>query len=230
MKLSIIIPALNEEKIIARTIEFLKKNSDSRLVEIIVVDGKSNDRTAEFSEKAGAKLVVCPVRSRAAQMNFGAKTALGDVLYFVHADTLPPEIFLDEIEKAVGTGLKMGCFRYRFDSKSWLLKFNAWWVRFPMFWCQGGDKTFFIEKTTFLELGGYDERFVIMEEYEFLRRIIKKFGRVKTLDKYALVSARKYEQNSWLRVNLVNLLVFNLWRFGMKPAAIKQLYSRLLHF
>lgn len=228
MKLSIIIPALNEEKLIVQTIEFLFKNSDSRLAEIIVVDGKSDDQTAEFSEKAGAKILMLPVRNRAAQMNFGAQKAVGNVLYFVHADTHPPISFMDDIEKSIREGVKMGCFRYRFDSKKWLLKFNAWWTRFPMSWCQGGDKTFFIEKTAFLELGGYDEKMVVMEEYEFFQRARKRLGSLKIVAKNALVSARKYERNSWLRVNLANLLMFNLWRLGVQPTSLKQLYVKIL--
>lgn len=228
MTLSIIIPTLNEAENIGRTLDFLNKNGDARLLEILVVDAESSDATAQIAREKGATVHIFPKKSRAAQMNFGAKMATGEVLYFVHADTLPPAIFLDEIEKAVLNGAEMGCFAYKFDSKSPFLAINAWFTQFSMEWCQGGDKTFFINKKVFDALGGYNERHVIMEEYEFLRRAKKAGFSLKIIPEFALVSARKYAKNSYLRVNLANFAVFNLWKMGVEPERLRQIYRKLL--
>jgi len=160
-------------------------------------------------------------------MNFGAQAAQGDTLYFVHADTLPPKSFATDIQASLEAGYVMGCYRYQFDSSSILLKINAFFNRFQWLWCQGGDKTFFIKKEIFEKMGGYDEHHVIMEEYDFLRRAMP-IHKLLIIPKNAIVSARKYERNGWLRIQLANILVFNLWRLGMAPARLKRIYKTLL--
>ncbi|MDX2070461.1 MAG: TIGR04283 family arsenosugar biosynthesis glycosyltransferase [Haliscomenobacter sp.] len=228
MNVSIIIPTLNEASNIARLLEYIRQNAGPELLEVILVDGGSTDDTAGIALANGAQVIDCPIRSRAAQMNLGARHAQGEVLYFIHADTLPPQNFLKAIRTALETGWCMGCFRYRFDSPSWLLKCNAWFTRFNFLWCQGGDKTFFIIATTFAELGGYDEKYVIMEEYDFIRRARKKYP-MPTLPYNATVSARKYEHNSWLRVQFANWLVFNLFTAGLEPVRLKKIYRQILN-
>ncbi len=121
----------------------------------------------------------------------------------------------------------MGCFKYRFDSPRLLLKVNAWFSRFNFIWCQGGDKTFFIRADTFRELGGYDELYVVMEEYDFIRRARQRY-RMQTLPYSATVSARKYIHNSWARVQLANIAVFTLFRYGVEPARLKRIYKQLV--
>jgi rSAM/selenodomain-associated transferase 2 len=227
MKLSVIIPTFNESANIARLLDFLTKHGQEAIEEIIVVDGGSQDGTPELALQAGAKVLHCSPPSRAAQLNLGAVAAKAEVLYFVHADTLPPPNFAQSIEKALAAGIKMGSFRYQFDKDHWLLRINAWFTRFDFLWCQGGDKTFFIQGEDFAALGGYDEAFVCMEEYDFIRRARKKYA-VPTISDTAIVSARKYERNSWLRVQVANLLVFNLFRWGMEPVKLRQIYKRVL--
>jgi rSAM/selenodomain-associated transferase 2 len=229
VQISIIIPTLNEATNIGRLVDFLRKNGDNRLLEILVIDAKSSDATVEIAEKSGAKIYDFAEKSRAAQMNFGAKMAVGDVLYFVHADTLPPENYLDAIQKSLEKGAKMGCFCTEFDQNRWFLRLQAWFTRFSMLWCQGGDKTFFIEKKLFFELGSFCERHVIMEEYDFLRRANRAGFRLEILPQKVMVSTRKYDKNHFLRVNFANFVVFNAWRFGVDPARLRGFYRRLLN-
>ena len=225
--ISIIIPTLNEAANIGRLVRYLRENGDTSVAEILVVDGFSSDETAQIAEEAGAKVILCEVSSRAAQMNLGAREAHSDVLYFVHADTIPPASFADDIQRELEAGQVMGCYRYQFDSPRWILKLNAYFVRFQWLCCQGGDKTFFIKREIFEEFSGYDERFVVMEEYDFLRKAGKKYP-LRILPKYVLVSARKYQENSWLRVQLANFGAFSMFRLGMEPAKIKQFYKSML--
>lgn len=227
LKISIIIPTVNEAENIAGLLTHLRKHSDPSIAEIIVVDAKSTDGTPQLAAAAGAKVLACETRSRAAQMNVGARKALGNVLYFVHADTIPPDSFAQDIAHELGNGSVMGCYRYQFDSPRKILRFNAYFVRFQWLWCQGGDKTFFIRREIFEEFKGYDERFVVMEEYDFLRRAMKKYG-LRVLSKYVRISARKYRHNSWLRVQLANVGAFTLFRWGVEPSKIKQFYQWML--
>jgi rSAM/selenodomain-associated transferase 2 len=229
MTFSIIIPTLNEAKNIAQLIPFLIKNADHRLVEIIVVDAQSADNTEGVARALGARVLVSDKRSRAAQMNRGAEAAKGDVLYFVHADCLPPATYLDDIEQVFTEGYALGCFCYRFDSQLFMLKINSYFTQFNPLWCRGGDETLFIKKTDFDQLNGYDESFSIMEEYDFIRRARAVFS-FKIIPKYAIVSARKYTTNSWLRVQVANLTAFNMFRFGFASEKIARTYRRMLDY
>lgn len=226
-RISIIIPVLNEAGRIGPLVEFLRQHGAGFLEEVLVVDGGSRDATVQQASTAGARVVLCPVSSRAAQMNLGARSARAPILYFIHADTLPPASYATDIQSALANGYDMGCYRYRFDSPRRLLKINAYFNRFSWLWCQGGDKTFFIRQEIFAALGGYDEYYTIMEEYDFLRRAMQKY-RLITLPKYALVSARKYELNSWLRVQLANTLVFHLFKWKVAPPHLKWVYKTMV--
>ena len=151
-------------------------------------------------------------------------------MYFVHADTLPPPTFAIDLVEALSHGWQMGNFQYSFDSQRPLLRLNAFFTRFRWFFTQGGDRTFFILRRTYFELGGYDPSCVLMEEYDFLRRARKAGYNFIVLPGRCLVSARKYEQNSWLRVQIANLIAYNLWARGrMEPHRLRALYYRILH-
>jgi rSAM/selenodomain-associated transferase 2 len=227
MSISVVIPVINESAKIGPLVAYLLGNGGDQVGEVLVVDAGSTDETVSLACNAGARVLHSTVKSRAAQMNIGARAAQFPILYFVHADTLPPRSFATDIQDALSVGIHMGCYRYVFDSSSFMLKINAFFTRFNWLWCQGGDKTFFIEHHIFEALGGYDERFCVMEEYDFLRRASKQY-RFQILPKNAIVSARKYQKNGWLRVQLANLIVFRKFRHGIEPAQIKATYQRLL--
>ena len=88
--ISVIIPVLNEEKQIATVLNHISRNKGTdQIIEILVVDGGSIDETKQIVQNQGVK-ILSSNRGRAVQMNRGAKIAKGDVLYFLHGDTLPP--------------------------------------------------------------------------------------------------------------------------------------------
>jgi rSAM/selenodomain-associated transferase 2 len=227
--ISIIIPTLNEADNIGKIIDYLQQNSDASLQEIIVVDAQSGDNTEGVARRHGATVVQSPKRGRAAQMNAGAARAKGDILYFVHADCFPPPTYISDIFDALQKGFPMGCYRYRFDSNAFLLKINAFFNRFEPLVCRGGDETLFIEKIIFTELNGFDERFCIMEEYDFIRRA-RAINKFKIIPKYAVVSARKYETNSWWRVQRANATVFSMFKKGVEPEEMAATYKRMLNY
>jgi rSAM/selenodomain-associated transferase 2 len=228
MHISVIIPVLNESELIGPLIDFLRSNSNDATLEIIVADGGSTDNTVQNAKEKGVIVLQSPM-GRAIQMNAGAGIATAPILYFVHADTLPPHDFVVQIQQALLQGFSMGCFRYQFDSPNFIMKINSWFTQFYFMFCQGGDKTFFIKKEVFVQMKGYDERYVIMEEFDFLRRAKKAGLRFLIMPSNAKVSSRKYQGRSWFKVQIANLVVFNAWQWHLaEPEKLKDLYKKLL--
>jgi rSAM/selenodomain-associated transferase 2 len=228
MEISIIIPTFNEAQSIGQLLSYLNNNTSGHSMEIIVTDGGSTDNTQQIAEKAGAKLVSSPVKGRAAQMHYAALQAKGDILYFIHADTFPPKSFATDITNAVDDGYHIGRYRTSFRSRSLLLKINQWFTRFDWLVCMGGDQTLFVEKNLYHQAGGFDSSKLIMEEYYFGLKA-RSFGRYKVLQGKASVSARKYDQHSWLSVQWANYKAFSMFRKGNSTEEIKTVYNRLLH-
>ena len=160
--ISIIIPTYNEEENIKNLLPRLTDSSGTMLHEIIVVDGGSTDQTVIRAKQLGATVIHSPKRGRAQQMNFGAQKATADLLYFVHADTLPPKTFVSDIHTAITDGFPIGCYRFEFNSPRKLLKLNAYFTRFDKMWCRGGDQTLFVTRSVFDELEGYCPRHLII--------------------------------------------------------------------
>ncbi len=228
MKLSIIIPTLNEAENIERLIKRLRPEKNHRLADLIVVDGGSHDGTVTKAEKAGATVLQTPP-GRAIQMNHGVEASKGELLYFVHGDTLPPDGYMEKIIQAVEEGYPVGCFRFRLDSERWLLKLNSYFTRFDQNWCRGGDQSLFITREAFRTLGGYRNDYKIMEDYDLIFRARDKY-RFKIIPDDVIVSARKYETNSYLRVQFANFVVFNMYRLGYSQEKMVRTYKRLLNY
>ncbi len=228
MKISIIIPTYNEESKIVKQLTHIKNHSENRIAEIIVVDGGSSDRTLQVVRKAGFTCLISEKKGRAAQMNLGYEHSTGDLLYFVHADSLPPESYTDDILNAIEEGYQAGCYRFRFDSERLLLRINSYFTRFNRIMCRGGDQTLFITRSLFENLGGFHEDFIIMEDYDLIQKI-QKSAAFKIIPKEVVVSARKYEKNSYLRVNLANLVVFMMYFGGAGQQRMRNIYTRLIH-
>ncbi|GAB4245654.1 MAG: TIGR04283 family arsenosugar biosynthesis glycosyltransferase [Ekhidna sp.] len=229
MRISIIIPTLNEETNIERLLRFLCKHPANDQYEVIVVDGGSSDHTVEAASKYPVKMVETQTASRAFQMNRGAEQASGEVLYFVHADVQLPESFVADIEASLRDGFDAGCYRFRFiDKPSILLHINDFFTRFPFKWCRGGDQTLFITKELFENVGGFHEDYVIMEDYDMLDRIFKQAS-FKVLPKSVGVSSRKYRNNGYLKVQLANLKAMRMYKKGKAPVDIKNYYRKALN-
>ncbi len=228
IKISVIIPTLNEERCIGALIDFFLLHQTNELIEIIVVDGFSTDNTISIAKSKNVKVLKSDIKSRAVQLNLGAMNALGNVLYFVHADTQPPKTFTQDIKNALKEGYTHACYRSKFDTESNGMKLNAFFTRFPILISRGGDQTLAIDNRTFKDLNGFDEKFIIMEEYDLIRRA-KKIGKLKIFSKACLISCRKYDKNSYFRVNFSNFLVFSMFSLGFSPQTLKATYKKLLH-
>ena len=222
MRLSIIIPVLNEERTIAGTVNDLARIEPC---EIIVVDGGSTDRTAEVVRDGPARLVAA-ARGRAAQMNQGARHAYGDVLLFLHADTRLPATAGPDVERSMDDpGCVGGRFDIRLDSTRPLLRVVGPMIslRSRLTRVATGDQAIFVRRTVFERLGGFPE-IPIMEDVAFCRAL-KKEGRIACLRSRVVSSARRWERNGPVRTILLMWALKLLYLAGVTPARLKRLYS-----
>ncbi|MFK7953025.1 MAG: TIGR04283 family arsenosugar biosynthesis glycosyltransferase [Ekhidna sp.] len=223
MFISVIIPTLNEENNLKRILTFFSEHPQKKEFEVIVVDGGSTDRTIDqINEFDGVQLVLSKIASRAIQMNEGAKASKGEVLYFVHVDIQPVNSFIDDISRSIKSGDTSGCYRFKFaEIRNPLLHINGFFTRFPFMWCRGGDQTLYITRASFNELNGFNEDYVIMEDYELLERLKQP---LRIIPKSVRVSARKYDNNSYLKVQFTNMKAMRMYKAGVKPELIKEYY------
>ena len=218
---SIIVPVLNEEKNI---VSFLKKiNSLSGNKEIIVVDGYSKDKTADLAGKFAK--VIFSKSGRAVQMNEGAKAAEGDILWFVHSDSLVDANSIDYIDQAIKEGNIGGGFSiYFYDYNNLFMKYisktsNIRGRKFGMLY---GDQGIFVKKDVFNKIGGYPE-IEIMEDIEFSLKL-KKYGKIKLLKCPIGTSARRFKKGGQLRTHLLMHKIRILYFLGVKPYKLNKLY------
>lgn len=227
--LSVIIPTYNEAASIGRLVDDLRRYAPPGTVEILVVDAGSPDGTADAARAAGATVLITLTPGRAAQLNYGARQAHGDIFYFVHADVGIHPDYVATLRAAVAQGHAAGCYRFRFDSPHPLLRLNSYGTRFKGIMSRGGDQTLFVTRALFEWLGGFNEQFVIMEDFEIIQRI-RRVASFHIVPLDVVVSARKYETNSWLRVQLANLTAFALYFLKLPPPRIARTYKALLNY
>lgn len=227
MKLSIIIPTLNESAIIGDQVRSIRKKAGDKDIEIIVADAHSEDGTARIAEQAGAEVVLVERCCRARQMNEGAKVATGDVYYFVHADLTLPDNFVDDIAEGVKNGHSYGCYQVTFDRPVKGLQFNSSLSKYQGIFFRGGDQTLYMTKAFFKKIGGFDDSTIIMEDYEILLRA-RRYEKINIMPSRVIISARKMEQNNYFRTNVINVLVFSLFFLGASQRTLVNIYQRFV--
>lgn len=226
--ISIIIPTLNEKTNLRRLIPLLCNKSAVR--QVIVVDSiSSTDAIENHFSHDKLTIIKSSQRCRSIQMNEGMALTEGTILFFLHADMTPPSQFDMDILTSIDEGNDAGCFGYHFDRNrkalNWLSYFSFKKTRFT----GGGDQGLFILKNVFQELGGFDAKLKIMEDFEFYRRLKKNGKKFKIIQNPAVVSARKYDKNGFLRVNLIQLLVFSAFEFGLPQSWQIWIYKKGLN-
>ncbi len=227
MKISVIIPAYNEENIIAETIDAVRAHSGHAVAEIIVVDGGSSDQTVDLVKQTSAEVLISPQKGRGAQMNAGAEQAEAEILYFLHADSRPPVNFDQSIIKAVSSGTPAGCFRLSFDDDHWLLRSYAWFTRFDCDAFRFGDQSLFITRTAFQKIDGFRKDHIVMEDNEIVRRIKSQYA-FTILDDAVVTSARSYHKVGIVKLQLIFVLIYTLYFLGVEQETLVQIKKSAL--
>lgn len=231
MRLSVVVPALNEERALAAT---LARTLALGFDEVFVVDGGSRDRTREvatqFVERRTSNvppvIVLSAPTGRASQMNAGAAAASGDALLFLHADTTLPDGARAAIERALADPACVGGrFDVRFDrdrGTAWLvsrmMNLRSRWTGIAT-----GDQALFVRRAVFDRLGGFSD-VPIMEDVDFSRRL-KRAGRLAALRLKVVTSFRRWEVCGPFRTILLMWLLRFLYWIGVSPHTLKHMYS-----
>ncbi len=226
--ISVVIPAHKEQRNLERLLPRLKAIGQNINHEIIVALSQLSTDANNVNNNQDWKYITVPGKGRAIQMNYGARDAKGDILAFLHADVHPPDSFFTDIEKTITQDFDAGFFSYRFDSAHPLLKLNALFTGRDGIFTGGGDQCLFIRKCVFMEIGGFDESQVIMEDFEFFQRMKRQKIKYRIVKNDLIVSARKYKCNSYARVNLANLLLLLLFKWGYPAQKLKILHNRII--
>lgn len=221
MNISVIIPALNEEEVVEKTLRYLTKVPD---VDVIVSDGGSMDRTLEVASRYAR--IVTSRSGRGSQMNAGAREASGDILLFLHADTVLPENWKDEILLAMSDErVAGGAFSLRIDSDrpSHKIIAAAANIRSRLTSIPYGDQGIFARRSVFEKLGGFRD-IPIMEDVDLMQRL-KRAGKVVLLKDKVMTSARRWEREGVVYTTLRNWLLITLYYIGASPERLYRFYK-----
>ena len=222
-RLSIVIPALDEAPNLARVLPALVAREPA--AEVLVVDGGSTDHSRAVVARAPSVRWLPAPRGRARQMNAGARAARGEVLLFLHADTVLPEGAGAAILTALADpGVVGGRFDVRLDSRRPLLALVGWLMnrRSRLTGICTGDQGIFVRRTVFEVLGGYPD-IPLMEDVELTRRL-KRHGRLVALPLRVVTSARKWEREGVIRTVLLMWTLRLLYALGVSPARLHRWY------
>ncbi|MDP2972055.1 MAG: TIGR04283 family arsenosugar biosynthesis glycosyltransferase [Deltaproteobacteria bacterium] len=223
MKISIIMPVLNEAPAIAQTLIALQPLREAGH-EVIVVDGGSHDDTITFSKPYADKIIQGP-RGRSRQMNAGAKLASGEILLFLHGDTfLPGRADRLIIEGMNRKGSGWGRFDVKLSGKHPLLRI----IEILMNWrsrlsrIATGDQAIFVKRELFEAFGGFPE-IDLMEDIA-LSKMLKKHGRPLCLYQRVLTSSRRWEEKGLFRTILLMWFLRLAYFFKVNPKRLAKLY------
>ena len=220
-EISIIIPALNEEDSIRETLDALRVFERA---EIILVDGGSTDATRLIAESCDVKVLHTPRRGRGAQLQFGGNFAKGDILWFLHADTIVSPDAVEQIKKALeNPRVAGGNFTIRFDGERLAAKFlTRLYPKLGKIGLIYGDSAIFARRTVYRKMGGF-KAFPIFEDLDFIERL-RKTGEIVTLSSVVTTSSRRFENKSFLLTFLRWTILQVLYWLGVSPDKLLKIY------
>jgi uncharacterized protein len=224
LRLSVVIPALDEADRIAGTVRAALAGPAA---EVVVADGGSTDRTRELAAAAGARVIQAP-RGRARQLAAGAAHATGDALLFLHADTRPAPDFAAPLGAALGRrGVVAGAFSYRASARGplGLAITRLARLRYELSGYPYGDQGLFLRRRTFRALGGFPE-LPVMEDWELVRRL-RRLGHVVVLPEEAVTSSEAFLERGLVRSGLVTLAVVTGYQLGIDPERLAAWRARV---
>lgn len=249
-QVSIVMPLLNEATVLDRTLNSLMI-LDPPPQEILLVDGGSTDTTVSiarhyaeaYDQVTNISVVTATKRGRASQMNQGAAVAIGDILCFLHADTLVPDDLialitqtLDPPDIVCGGFIALMCgnqiTRWGMTLQNYLKTYYAALIARPyLFFCKGlrvlfGDQVMFCKKQAFWQCGGFDPALPIMEDAEFCLRIVQQ-GKIRLVNRIVQTSDRRLQQWGVWKATLVYHSIGWLWLMGVPAKFLKRFYEEI---
>lgn len=218
--ISVVLPAIDEAGGIARS---LRSARHPLVVDRIVVDGGSRDRTREIAADEGAT-VVSSTPGRACQMNAGAALARGKVLLFLHADTRLPAEFADAVREAIAGGAVGGRFDVSIRGRhpGFPLLSAAINLRSRLTRISTGDQAMFVRREVFAALGGFPP-IPLMEDVA-LSRSLRAAGPIAALRERVSTSGRRWEEHGFTRTILQMWGLRLAYRLGVPPAVLSRRY------
>lgn len=202
-------------------------------MEVIVVDGGSHDGTVQIAQSLGVKVLSAPT-GRACQMNVGAKAATGDILLFLHADTLLPPRFDAMVRTAIFLTSKgnvlgipvAGAFELQIDASLPSLRLVESGVNWRSRWLQMpyGDQAIFLKPEVFHAIGGFS-KMPMMEDFELMRRL-RRLGRIVIIPVPVLTSGRRWLRLGVFKTTVINQLAIIAYLLGVPPGQIVRWYRR----
>ena len=221
--ISVIIPVLHEGKKINEVLDSIKSSSAGIPYEAIVVDGDSSGDTIAHISDPNVITLTAP-KGRALQMNAGAAKACGDILLFLHADTLlPPKAFPKIVAALSDKRFIGGAFDLKIQNRRWI--FRASWkhrlTRVPY-----GDQAIFMLRRYFENIGGYDG-IPLMEDVELMRRGKRQDGRINILPEAVTTSSRKWENDGVFYTIIRNWTIQALFLLGVSAEKLEKYYYKV---
>ncbi|QUS59769.1 TIGR04283 family arsenosugar biosynthesis glycosyltransferase [Synechocystis sp. PCC 7339] len=234
-QLSIIIPVLNEAEILQQSSiqyekGYLAQFTKDKRMEILIIDGGSQDSTVElcqsYADHLDLKVFSSPQPGRANQMNYGASLAQGEWLLFLHLDSILPEDFFAQIARILtNTNYIAGAFALTIDLPGklyrWLEKLILWrsiYAQLPY-----GDQGLFIRKQDFQRLGGFAD-LPIMEDYQFMQKLSQQGGKVAIAEDKVITSGRRWQKLGLVRTTVINQAVVVGYHLGVCPHTLAHWY------
>lgn len=217
MRLSVIIPAWNEERYVGTAVDNALRGQPW---EVLVVDGESGDRTVEIADAHGAVVLTSPA-GRGVQLHRGATSATGDTLLFLHADCQLPADYPRHVEMVMRMpDVVGGAFRLRIDGPQRSLRFVERMVglRCRLLQMPYGDQAIFVGADAYRRLGGFAP-LPAMEDFEFIRRL-RKLGHIQIAGATVLTSSRGWTTRGVWRTTLLNRVCITAYRLGVPAERI----------
>ena len=240
LHVSIIIPTLNEATSLRRTLRCLSL-LDPPALEVLVVDGGSQDETVTLAQDASVSVIISKQAGRSIQLNLGAQAATGEMLCFLHADTVVPDDLVAVIEKTLADpAIVCGGFvslmtgadttRWSISLHNFLKTYYAPLLFHPyLFWFKGlrllfGDQVIFCRRSTFQDCGGFNPELPIMEEADLCLKLVR-YGCIRQVNRVVQSSDRRVAKWGTLKAHAIYIYIGFLWGIGVSATYLKRFYE-----
>ncbi|MCF7917011.1 MAG: TIGR04283 family arsenosugar biosynthesis glycosyltransferase [Candidatus Omnitrophica bacterium] len=221
--ISVIVPTFNEERNIRRILELFSQKSE---IELIIVDGESQDQTSQIVADYPC-LLIKTQKKRAYQLNKGAQRAKGDILIFLHADCLIDDYGLAAIKAAIDQGCIGGALSQKIEATSFIYRYIEFSgnLRAKLTKIFYGDQAIFVRKDIFNQIGGFED--VDLFDDVLFSKKLKKTGRTCLLNNKVYTLPRRWQKQGIIKTTIINWLISFGFIFKIPIDKLKNFYDDL---